>query len=427
MPFFSVLMPSRNRASLLRDSIQTAMAQDFDDYEIVVSDNHSHDDTRQVVEQAMATCSKVKYVQTGRDLSMCDNFEFALTQAKGEYIIYLSDDDALIPGALRFIHQLITRPSATPIEVLVWQRGGYGHADVPDNMNRYFLAFRLRSGKLYEIKSKLLLDALCNFDSTIHFAIPKIVNCVISRRAFERGIAKTGRFFLPPYPDYTTASQLLSLYPTYHLIDVPLYLCGTSTQANSGIFAKRVQKVNEYNSLFGPNEITLDNVPYPMPYVSVSYFLATYLKFQKIYPETFNSPINYPEYFRAVLKELLYYQHFEDVSKELEQLADYMREYSGSDELLQHMQQELNSDLGKHKFVYKMRMAIAGNSALSSLATNTMRILKVGRPDARQYKNVKSINEAAQLMAKDVNLKARNGAALEPVKLDSPSDLPLLA
>ena len=427
MPFFSILMPSRNRASLLQDSIQTAIGQDFDDYEIVVSDNNSRDNTRQVVEQAMTTCDKIRYIQTGRDLSMCDNFEFALTQAKGEYIIYLSDDDALVPGMLRFVADIIQRPAGTPVEVLVWQRGGYGHADVPDDMNRYFLAFRLRSGKLYEVKSKLLQDALCNFDPTIHFAIPKIVNCMISRRAFERGIAKTGRFFVPPYPDYTTASQLLSLYPTYHLIDTPLYLCGTSTQANSGIFAKRIQKVDEYNSLFGPNEITLDDVPYPMPYVSVSYFLATYLKFQKIYPDTFNSPINYQEYFRAVLKELLYYQHFEDVSQELDQLAVYMREYSGSDELLHRMQQETNSNLYRYRFVYQMRMAIAGSPALSKLASTTMGILGVGRSDARQYKNVKSINAAVQLMAKDVNLKARNGSALEVVELDSPADVPLLA
>ena len=38
-PFFSVVIPTRNRASLLRYALQTALDQDFDDYEIVVSDN----------------------------------------------------------------------------------------------------------------------------------------------------------------------------------------------------------------------------------------------------------------------------------------------------------------------------------------------------------------------------------------------------
>ena len=47
-PMFSIVMPTRSRARTLRWALQTAVNQDFEDYEIVVVDNHSTDDTAEV-------------------------------------------------------------------------------------------------------------------------------------------------------------------------------------------------------------------------------------------------------------------------------------------------------------------------------------------------------------------------------------------
>jgi glycosyltransferase involved in cell wall biosynthesis len=46
---FSVVIPTRNRANLLPHALQSVLHQKFDDYEIVVSDNCSSDNTEQVV------------------------------------------------------------------------------------------------------------------------------------------------------------------------------------------------------------------------------------------------------------------------------------------------------------------------------------------------------------------------------------------
>ncbi len=74
-PFFSIVMPTRNRVSLLRSSLKTAIDQSFQDYEVVVCDNNSKDDTREVVETFISQSSRVRYINPQRDLSMCDNFE----------------------------------------------------------------------------------------------------------------------------------------------------------------------------------------------------------------------------------------------------------------------------------------------------------------------------------------------------------------
>jgi hypothetical protein len=67
-PFFSIVMPTRNRASLLSLAVRTAVMQSFDDFEIIVSDNHSEDGTQQAV--APFISSRVKYVRTPQVLAM---------------------------------------------------------------------------------------------------------------------------------------------------------------------------------------------------------------------------------------------------------------------------------------------------------------------------------------------------------------------
>ena len=44
MPFFSIVMPTRNRANLLKYALRSALQQTFQDYEVVVSDNQSEID-----------------------------------------------------------------------------------------------------------------------------------------------------------------------------------------------------------------------------------------------------------------------------------------------------------------------------------------------------------------------------------------------
>ena len=75
------------------------MRQDLDDYEIIVSDNHSGDATPEVVRKLGE--SRVRYARTTRAFSIPDSCEFALSHARGEYVTYLCDDDAIRPLLLQ--------------------------------------------------------------------------------------------------------------------------------------------------------------------------------------------------------------------------------------------------------------------------------------------------------------------------------------
>ena len=91
----SIIIPTRNRAHLLKYALRSAIQQSYQNIEIVVCDNYSTDNTIEVVESFNS--QNIIYVRTNNALSMPDNWEFALHKASGEYITYLTDDSYLLP------------------------------------------------------------------------------------------------------------------------------------------------------------------------------------------------------------------------------------------------------------------------------------------------------------------------------------------
>jgi hypothetical protein len=97
-PLFSVVIPTFNRSDLLVSAVQSVLAQTEPDLEVVVSDNHSTDDTRDAI--AEFHDSRVRYVAPPEHMVLPDSWEFARTNATGRLVMMLSDDDALVPVTL---------------------------------------------------------------------------------------------------------------------------------------------------------------------------------------------------------------------------------------------------------------------------------------------------------------------------------------
>src|SRR6188472_2928641 len=94
----SIVIPTRDRESTLGFTLQTCLAQEFDDFEIVVADNSTRPATRQLIEQIASP--RIRYVRAPKPLAMTDNWEFGLSQARGELITVLGSDDGLLLHSL---------------------------------------------------------------------------------------------------------------------------------------------------------------------------------------------------------------------------------------------------------------------------------------------------------------------------------------
>src|SRR5262249_55712063 len=126
MPRFSVVIPVRGQASCLAATLRTCLEQEFDDYEVLVSDNSGGPAVRQVVEGVGHP--RLRYVRTPGGLAMTDSWEFAVARAAGEFITVLGADDGLLPHALREIDFLLRRLCAV---LLRWDCASYSWPDLP--------------------------------------------------------------------------------------------------------------------------------------------------------------------------------------------------------------------------------------------------------------------------------------------------------
>lgn len=98
-PAVSVCVPTLNRARYLSVAIGSVLAQTFQDYELIVCDNGSTDDTPDVV-RALRD-ARVRYVPSPATIGMAANWLRGLEAARGRYCAILADDDAWAPSLLQ--------------------------------------------------------------------------------------------------------------------------------------------------------------------------------------------------------------------------------------------------------------------------------------------------------------------------------------
>ena len=107
-PFFSILIPTKNRPALTKDLINTILSQDFKDFELIVADNSTNSETQALLGDI--TDQRLINFRTG-DLNMADNWELGMDQCSGDYLLLFSDKMLLKVGALDYLADYIKKNS----------------------------------------------------------------------------------------------------------------------------------------------------------------------------------------------------------------------------------------------------------------------------------------------------------------------------
>src|SRR5258707_326013 len=96
-PHVSIVIPTYNQnREFLRAAVASALSQTYERFEVIVSNNHSTNDTVQVLSEFAD--ERLKVVCPRDHLPMTENFAFAADQASGEYISFLASDDWVHPN-----------------------------------------------------------------------------------------------------------------------------------------------------------------------------------------------------------------------------------------------------------------------------------------------------------------------------------------
>jgi hypothetical protein len=197
---FSIVIPTRARADTLRHALRTVLAQTDGDFEVIV--HESGDDPATAAAVAEFDDPRIRFFKTGEPVRMTENWERALAHVRGDYVLFIGDDDGLLPDACAIARGIL---QAHPNEILSWPFASY-------YWPRYFdpeIANRLSAASgeklLCTLKdSRLLLELFYRFRAS-YVDLPMIYNSFVSRRVIERARALRGYYFIGSYPDVSSA------------------------------------------------------------------------------------------------------------------------------------------------------------------------------------------------------------------------------
>jgi hypothetical protein len=103
----TVGVPTFNRSGMLREAIESVLAQTFTSFRLIVSDNASQDDTPEVVRSY--DDERIHYVRSAENIGPSGNFRRLLELAETEFLVILPDDDILYPDHLAAAVEVLDR------------------------------------------------------------------------------------------------------------------------------------------------------------------------------------------------------------------------------------------------------------------------------------------------------------------------------
>jgi glycosyltransferase involved in cell wall biosynthesis len=320
-PFFSITIPTYNRCDLLTYAIRSILKQTFDDFEIVVSDNHSVDRTERTVKEF--DDPRVRYVKPPRHLVTVDSFEFARSNAKGKLVIVLNDDDVLTAGALeRFARESETYHA----DLLFSNNAEYRDRGFPGPERNTLDVTAFHGPSRLVTREEFLKPAFaCRLTFNQH---PSAF--VFSRVLAESITNKCGRFFQSNGVEYCAWPLAAAFARNIVHIDAPLAICGrTGKSWGSNLVLGRAKKkqIQKLIDIYYVDQryhcVPLKN--FTMCNLRAEGILAA----KRLFPKEFAAyEFDEIKYLKDTIAELRHRQTLGvDVSTEMDELKRYLDKY----------------------------------------------------------------------------------------------------
>ncbi|MFV0388981.1 MAG: glycosyltransferase family 2 protein [Pyrinomonadaceae bacterium] len=237
-PYFSIVMPTRNRAEMLSYAIKSVLNQDFEDFEIIASDNFSTDNTYDVVNGFGD--KRLQYFKTPAPFSIDESWNFAISKATGRYITFLSDDDAYLSFRLKKAFEVISR---TDTKLLVHKYAGYYpkgnefQTTTSSKLGKNSLTIPWFSGKFAEVNAQDTIHHVYSklehyfthpIAAPIYFSdMPHVSDAFYHQSIIENVSRKVPKIINSRQGDIYLGVNVLNEVEKYGFLDMPLTIFST--------------------------------------------------------------------------------------------------------------------------------------------------------------------------------------------------------
>jgi glycosyltransferase involved in cell wall biosynthesis len=277
---YTVIIPTRERAETLQYTLRTVVEQQYPNLTIIVSDNFGQDNTREVV--ASFPDPRIQYLNTGKRVSMSENFEFGLKHVNEGYVLFLGDDDGLLPGAIWRVNTIVEKTGLRAVGSGIAQ---YVWPNHPDEHLRHKMSWSIRDD--VEIRrSAEWMKTVLTFRPLYTFDLPGLY-CGFVHIDVINSMKKDGVFFRSQTPDAYSAFACAASLDTYAFSHRPFAIHGSSGRSNGASYFHGHDKT-ESERFFQENTIPFHPMLKVCPSFRVIAF-ETFLQLRDAFPEATSS------------------------------------------------------------------------------------------------------------------------------------------
>lgn len=224
---YSIVIPTRNRAEYLPYAIQSVLDSERNDIELIVSNNFSTDATPEIL--SGIEDPRLRVISPNASLPMAGHYEFAISQARGDWLTILGDDDAVMPYIFESLDRHIDR--YPQVDIISSIRAHYFWEGCDDLYGNSVVGYSSRPNAQIRSTKKDLNAVLKGYRSC--FDMPQIYTTSIVKRSLYEEIKgrSGGCFYHSIIPDMYSVVALSLARNEYLRVDEPLFWVGTSNKS----------------------------------------------------------------------------------------------------------------------------------------------------------------------------------------------------
>jgi len=257
MPTVSIIIPTYNREHLLGRAIQSVLDQTYQNFELIIVDDGSTDDTEKLVKSFNS--EKIRYIRHGENKGPSAARNTGIQSAKGDYIAFQDSDDEWMPEKLE--KQIRAFETASPAVGIVYT----GRYRIINNKKEY-LPLAGVTPKDGDVFSSLL---------KVCFVCTPVA--LVKRDCFERAGMFDERF--PPFEDWELFLRM-SRYYQFKYINEPLVIKYCQPDSISENQSARIKALKQMLETYF-EDIKQDKTLLARYYFRLGNFLCSYGKLSK--------------------------------------------------------------------------------------------------------------------------------------------------
>lgn len=228
-PKYSIVIPAYNGLTYLTTCLSTVLEQDYLDYEVIVSDDHSRDGTQEYF--AKFSHPRLRFLSPERSMSMAEHWEWALDHARGTWLMFVGQDDGLQPYFFSLADRLTALAEKKQINSIMSERALFFWQGCEKTYGPVAVAYSARP--IVQILNSKFRSVLALLGKSQYFDLPEMYTTSLFHRDLlnKARLLQGGKVFRTHPQDANLAAIACSLEKRYLHSSIPLGWVGSSPKS----------------------------------------------------------------------------------------------------------------------------------------------------------------------------------------------------